>query len=517
MKKLLSILILPVLILTSCSSGKKSTSGFPIDITSVPTEAGLISGKTNTDETVNIFMGVPFAAPPVGDLRWKAPQPPLKWDGVRECVTPPPSAMQAPPNPFMMWTKEFMAPLEPLSEDCLYLNIWTPAKSTGEKLPVMVWIHGGAFTGGSGTVPLYDGEEICKKGIVYVSINYRLGVFGFLAHPELTAESPLKTSGNYGILDQIESLKWISRNIEAFGGDPGNVTIAGQSAGSFSVNALVISPLAKGLFHRAIGQSGGMFGGGPGLVNDLKASESAGVKYAEQLKAASINELRLKSAEELMKVRAQGGIVIDNIVMPDASGIFASGKQNDVPLIAGWNADDGFSMASEQNVETFRKEAEKRYGEYAPDYLKAFPAANDEDVKKYQKITSVLSFGWQNYNWVKMQSTTGKGKAYLYYFTHVPPGEPNYGAFHSAEFGYALKTLRLWDKPFTQVDWDLTEKMSSYWVNFAKTGDPNGEGLPEWPAFDKSSPKLMEFGDEVKSVPLPFKEQLEFFDKYNNR
>lgn len=516
MKRLLYFLIFPMLILAACSTGSR-TAGKTIDPSKVKTESGFVSGKQNSDASVKIFLGVPFAAPPVGDLRWKAPQPPVKWEGVRECSTPPPSAMQAPPNPFMMWTKEFMAPLEPLSEDCLYLNIWTPAKSTGEKLPVMVWIHGGAFTGGSGTVPLYDGEEMAKKGVVFITINYRLGVFGFLAHPWLSAESPLKTSGNYGILDQIESLKWISRNIAAFGGNPGNVTIAGQSAGSFSVNALMISPLAKGLFHRAIGQSGGMFAGGPGLVNDLKASEAAGVKFAEQLNAASIEELRALSAEDIMKTRGPSGITTDNIVIPSATGTFRAGMQNDVPLIAGWNADDGFSRISEQSVDAFRKEAEKRYGEYAPDYLKAFPASNGEEVMKYQKITSVLSFGWQNYNWVKMQTTTGTGKAYLYYFTHVPPGEPNYGAFHSAEFGYALNTLKLWDRPFTQIDRDLADKMSSYWVNFAKKGDPNGEGLPVWPTFNSSSPQIIEFGDEVNAIPLPFKEQLEFFDKYNNR
>jgi para-nitrobenzyl esterase len=515
MKKILLVIL--ILSLVACSSLKKSTTETKIDITSVPIEEGLVSGKTNADGTVSIFMGVPFAAPPVGDLRWKAPRPPLKWEGVRKCVTQPPSAMQSKPTPMMMWSKEFMAPEEPLSEDCLYLNIWTAAKTTSEKRPVMVWIHGGAFTGGSGTVPLYDGEEMAKKGVVFVTINYRLGVFGFLAHPELTAESPDKTSGNYGILDQIEALKWISRNIQAFGGDPGNVTIDGQSAGSFSVNALMVSPMAKGLFHRAIGQSGGMFSGNPGLVYDLKAAESAGARFAEQQKTASIAELRAKPSEELIKGRAQWGITIDNIVVAPASETFTAGRQNDVPLIAGWNADDGFSMGKGQDVETFKKEAEKRYGAYAADYLKAFPATNDEEVKKNMKITSVLSFGWQNYNWVKVQSTTGKNKAYLYYFTHVPPGEPNYGAFHSAEFGYALNTLKLWNRPFTRTDWDLADKMSSYWVNFAKTGNPNGEELPEWPAFENSSPKIIEFGDQVKSVPLPFREQLEFFDKFNNK
>ena len=205
-------------------------------------------------------MGVPFAAPPVGDLRWKAPQPVAAWEGVRACVTPPASAIQAPPKPFMCWSKEFMAPESPLREDCLYLNVWTTAKTAQDKMPVMVWIHGGAFTGGSGTVPLYDGEAMSRKGVVFVTINYRLGILGFLAHPELSAESELKTSGNYGILDQIAALKWVKENIAAFGGDPNNVTIDGQSAGAFSVNMLVVSRLAKGLFQKAIAQSGGMFG-----------------------------------------------------------------------------------------------------------------------------------------------------------------------------------------------------------------------------------------------------------------
>jgi para-nitrobenzyl esterase len=516
MKKLFFILIFPMLILAACSSGSRM-AGKKIDINRIKVESGLLSGAVNSDGTVKIFMGIPFAAPPVGDLRWKAPQPPLKWEGIRKCVTPPPSAMQSKPAPLMMWSKEFQPPEEPLSEDCLFLNIWTKAEMTGDKLPVMVWIHGGAFTGGSGTVPLYDGEEMAKKGIVFITINYRVGVFGFLAHPGLSSESLLKTSGNYGILDQIEALKWISRNIEAFGGNPGNVTIDGQSAGSFSVNALMISPMAKGLFHRAIGQSGGMFPGGPGLIYDLKAAESAGIKYAEQLGAVSIADLRAKPAEELMKARGQWRIAIDSIVIRPPSASFTRGKQNDVPLISGWNADDGVSMATRQSVEAYIKEAEKRYGTYAEDYLKVFPATSDEEVLNCLKLTTVLSFGWQNYNWAKMQSLTGTCKAYLYFFTHVPPGEPNYGAFHSAEFGYALYTLKHWDRPFTQTDWDLADKMSSYWVNFAKTGNPNGDGLPEWPAFDSNSPQVIAFGDQVKAIPLPYKEQLEFFDKFNNR
>lgn len=516
MKKIIFIIMLPLVILSACSSSG-SSSGGKINVSKVSVESGLVSGKTNTEGNVSIFMGIPYAAAPVGELRWKAPAPPVRWEGVRQCITPPPSAMQSKPVPFMMWSKEFMAPEEPLSEDCLFLNIWTPAKNTGEKLPVMVWIHGGAFTGGSGTVPLYDGEEMAKKGVVFITINYRLGVFGFLAHPELTRESPLKTSGNYGILDQIESLKWINRNIEAFGGDPGNVTVAGQSAGSFSVNALMISPLAKGLFHRAIGQSGGMFSGGPGLVYDLKSAESAGLSFARQFSDSSIAALRTLSAEELMKVRGRSGVTTDNVVVPSSTEAFREGKQNDVPLIAGWNADDGVSMGSGADIKAYIKNAESRYGEMAPEYLKLFPAGNEAELQNSVKLSSVLSFGWQNYTWARMQNETGKNKAYLYYFTRVPPGEPNYGAFHSAEFGYALNTLKLWDRPFTETDRNLAGIMSSYWVNFAKTGDPNGEGLPQWPAFNPSSPQIIQFGDEVKTMPLPFREQLEFFDSYNNR
>lgn len=509
MVRLVTLLLISALISFAPTQKAKK-----INLKKVQTEAGYISGKTGSDGTIKIFMGVPFAAPPVGDLRWKAPQPVPSWTGVRQCTTPPASAMQAPPRPFMMWSQEFMAPMEPLSEDCLYLNIWTGAVNEGEKRPVIVWIHGGAFTGGSGTVPLYDGEEMAKKGVVFVTINYRLGVFGFLAHPELTAESPLKTSGNYGILDQIESLKWIKNNIAAFGGDPGNVTIAGQSAGSFSVNALMVSPLAKGLFHRAIGQSGGMFSSGLGIVYDLKAAETAGQKYSEQLKATSIKDLRSLPAADIMKAQARSGIVIDNIVVPQANSAFEEGKHNDVPLLTGWNADDGVSMG-QINAETFRANAKKTYGERAEEFFTLFPAGNDEEAKASQKLGSQLSFGWQNYHWAGIQARTGKNKSYLYFFSRVPPGEPNYGAFHSAEFGYALHTLKKWDRPFTEWDHKLSDVMSSYWVNFAKTGNPNGEGLPEWPSYDNSDPKIMILGDKVEAKPLPNRQHLEFLDRVN--
>lgn len=501
-----------LIILLACTSRFGVTT---IDVNSVSTSAGLVSGKTTDDQAVKIFMGIPFAAPPVGELRWKAPQPVVPWTGVRPCVTPPASAMQATPKPFFCWSKEFMAPESPLSEDCLYLNVWTPAKTAQDSLPVMVWIHGGAFTGGSGTVPLYNGEQMARKGVVFVTINYRLGIFGFLAHPELSAESDLKTSGNYGILDQIAALKWVKENIAAFGGNPGNVTIDGQSAGSFSVNILMVSPLAKGLFQRAIGQSGAMFGKQFHMANSLQEAEQSGREITDKMGIRSIADLRTLPVDSVLKIPGHFGLTIDDVVIPPVYETFAAGKQNDVSLLTGWNADDGVSFGPPVNAAQFQAMANKQFGENADQYLKLFPAATDEEAAKSQKLVSQLSFGWNNYSWARMQSETGKGKSYLYFFSRVPPGEPNYGAFHSSEFGYALHTLHLWNRPFTDADYNLENIMSSYWVNFAKTGDPNGDGLPKWPAFNDQNPEVIELGDEIKAEPLPHQEQLLFFNQVN--
>jgi para-nitrobenzyl esterase len=508
------VLLLAVALLTAGSSVKHGVENEKININQVKTETGIVSGIPGGDVTVKIFKGIPFAAPPVGDLRWKPPVPASPWEGVHKCEKFRASALQSKPAPFAMWTIEFMAPVEPLDEDCLYLNLWTAAKSNGEKRPVIVWIHGGALMSGSGSVPLYDGEEMAKKGVVFITINYRLGVFGFLAHPELSGESPDGVSGNYGILDQIAALRWVKHNVAAFGGDPDRVTIAGQSAGSFSVNALMVSPLAKGLFHRAIGQSGGMFGAEPLLGQNLEKAEQSGLKFTTSLHIESLEELRKKPADELLKASGMLGIVIDGYVIPDSYATFEAGKQNDVPLISGWNADDGVSFGPLPNAEKFKTNAGKKYGDRSAEFLRLFPADTDVEAEKSQKLLNVLAFGWQNYCWAVIQTKTGKNKAYLYNFTHIPPGEPNYGAFHSAEFAYALKTLEYWNKPFVQWDHQLSDIMSDYWVNFAATGDPNGAGLPEWPAVNPGEIQVMRFGEEVEAVDLPAKEQLEFFDSY---
>lgn len=493
----------------------RAQSKAPFEI--VKTQNGLVSGIYSNG--VNVFKGIPFAAPPVGELRWKAPQTAANWKGVRKCDTFSASAMQAKPAPFMMYTAEFLAPPEPLSEDCLYLNVWTAAKSANEKRPVIVWVHGGGFTGGSGSVPLYDGEDLAKKGVVFVTINYRLGVFGFLAHPELSKEANGNEVGNYAFLDQIAAFEWVKKNIAAFGGDPNNVTLAGQSAGAFSVNVLMASPLAKGLFHKAIAESGGMFGFSL-RMKSIADAEQTGVAFAQKLQANSIADLRAKSADEILK--AGGGIsspVLDKyVIVGDMYSLFANNKQNDVPLLTGWNAGDRFPSPKTLTAEEFKADAEKKYGAFANDFLKVYPSATDAEAKESQlEVSGHMLFGWQNYTWAKLQSKHGKNKAYLYFFKHVPPqhaDKPDFGAFHSAEFGYFLHTLRNWDRPFTAVDIKLEDQMSSYWVNFAKTGNPNAKGLPEWKAFDATKPQAMIFGDVPQTEILPSKAQFEFWDKY---
>jgi para-nitrobenzyl esterase len=507
MKRITLLLLTALLLAPSCNTNR-------MDVRNVRTASGIVAGAATADGAVKIFMGVPFAAPPVGELRWKAPQAVAAWEGVRECTAPPASAMQGKPSPFFCWSKEFLIPEEPISEDCLYLNVWTPAQTGNDKLPVIVWIHGGGFSGGSGTVPLYDGEAMARKGVVFVTINYRVGIFGFLAHPDLSAEAENRVSGNYGILDQIAALQWVRNNITAFGGDADRITIAGQSAGAMSVNMLVVSPLAKGLFAGAIAQSGGMFGSDLTLGQTLPEAEASGKQLTDRL-GVSIDALRALPADSLLMIRGRYAITVDNVVIPPVRETFAQGKQNDVPLISGWNADDGVMFGPPATPEQFKQMIKMRYGANAEQFLDVFPANTDEEAAQSQKLTSSLTFGWNNYAWAKRQTETGKASAYLYYFKRVPPGEPNYGAFHSAEFGYALHTLSKWDRPFTDTDYRLEDVMSSYWVNFAATGNPNGEGLPAWPAFTNDAPAIIELGDEVRAAPLPFQKQLYFMNEIN--
>ena len=380
----------------------------------------------------------------------------------------------------MMWTEEFITPPDNLSEDCLYLNIWTPAKSAKEKLPVFVWIYGGGFSSGSAACAVYDGEEFSKKGVVFVSFNYRVGVLGFLAHPGLSSETENKVSGNYGLLDQIAALKWIRKNIEAFGGDPQKVTIAGQSAGSMSVCALVASPLAKGLFRGAIAESGGILNSS--FMRKLPDAEKSGIAFMEKMKASDISELRRKSADELIAAGGNFGLVSDGYVIPDdVFAAFKNGQFNDVAMMAGWVTGDGSLMGNKtMTPEKYKQDAIEKWGDKAEEYLKLFPGNTDDEVASSLKEFSLMQFAaLPAYLWAGFS----KNKAFIYQFSHVPvdkPEFPDYGAFHTSEVPFALHTLHLWKRPWREVDFAVEKTMNDFWVNFVKTGDPNGKGLPEW-------------------------------------
>ncbi|HVU93609.1 MAG TPA: DUF2891 family protein [Puia sp.] len=488
-------------------------AGGGLDIVRV--EGGLISGSVNSTGNIHVFKGIPFAAPPVGGLRWKAPQPVRSWTGVKSCVAFGPSPMQASPAPFSMWSEEFLIPKEPISEDCLYLNVWTGAEGPAEKRPVLVWIYGGGFVSGGSAVPIYDGEAMAKKGIVFVSINYRVGIFGFFAHPGLTKESGRRASGNYGLMDQVAALKWVQKNIAAFGGDAGNVTIAGQSAGSMSVNALVASPLARGLFKRAIGESGASFtGGNASLAN----AEGEGMKVMASLKAASLSDLRALSADQLLKSSSElRGPIIDGYVLPDAiDHIFKSGKENRVDLLTGWNQDEGLVFGPMKNAEEFRKDAHRQYGADADAFLKYYPAATEAEATASQlDLSRDMIFGVQNYEWANIQSGQGS-RVYVYRFARKPPatGEyVKYGAFHTAEVPYAYDNLSFVNRPWEQVDRALAAEMSAYWANFAATGDPNGTGLPAWDRYTMTDKRIMVLDKVSASRSLPDADALDLLYK----
>jgi para-nitrobenzyl esterase len=481
----------------------------------VRTDNGLLSGVAGNSPEVRVYKGIPFAAPPVGDLRWKSPKRAASWEGVHKAEQFSPVCEQQP----YPATSIYASAPRPTSEDCLYLNVWTAATSDKDRRPVMVWIHGGALTRGSGATPTYDGESLAKKGVVLVTINYRLGVFGFLAHPELTKESDRNASGNYGFLDQIAALEWVQKNIAAFGGDPKRVTIFGESAGSWSVNCLVATPLAKGLFQRAIGESGGNFG----PMKRLAEVEETGAKFAASVGADSIPALREKPADELLKAAATAAFPanVDGWMLPqDIYTIFATGKQNDVPVIVGSNADEGTSLSpwpANGTASNFTEQIRRRFGADADQLLQLYPAKTDDDAKaSHYASFRDISFGWQMRTWARLATKTGRSKAYLYYFSRVPPGPQSsrYGAYHASEIAYVFNNLDVSKRPWEDTDRKLAGLMSSYWVNFAATGNPNGKGLPKWPAYQQSSDTAIELGDHVQPLSNLHKPALDFFDEY---
>jgi para-nitrobenzyl esterase len=498
----------------------------------VKIDSGLVEGVAADSAGVRAFKGIPFAAPPVGDLRWKAPQPVAPWTGVRQAVEFGPRPMQGAIYSDMIFRDQ--GP----NEDCLYLNVWTPAKSADERLPVMVWIYGGGYQAGAASEPRQDGGVLARKGVVSVSMNYRLGLFGFLAHPGLTAEAG--ASGNYGLMDQIAALQWVRKNIAAFGGDPNNVTIFGESAGSYSVSALMASPLARGLFHRAIGQSGALVhaAGQKGLAQLSRArAEEHAVKFAAAAGAKSIQELRAKPAEELLKLALGDpaysfGAIVDGAVLPeDPNAIFAAGRQNDVPLLAGWTADEvrvyNTFGNKRQTAEGFRTSVQQKHGDLAAALLKLYPATTDEAAgRSAGDLADDLFIGFSTWKWLQLQEEKGHSPVYRYSFDRpvpIPPGTlingapataADVGAPHASDIGYVFGALEAAPKvPWQPEDRTLSDVMMTYWTNFARKGNPNGPGVPVWPRYGSGNGFLvMHLDTTVQPAPDSHRDRYEFLD-----
>ena len=502
----------------------------------IQVDGGRILGVTSTDDPgVVVFKGIPFAAPPVDDLRWRPPQPAEPWEGVLQADSYGSVCPQLPYAEDSFWARLQQYSPSEMSEDCLYLNVWAPAKPPAEKLPVMLWIHGGGLTRGSGTRTGYDGTALVRRGVVVVTINYRLAAFGYLAHPELSAESEHGSSGNYGILDQIAALEWVQRNIAGFGGDPDRVTIFGESAGATSVCLLMATPLADGLFHRAIGQSGGAFGPMSRLAEEYAgrpSHEAVGEVFGTALvgeEGATVEAMRAATADEVLETyerlggRAYGitRAVVDAWVLPDdVDTIFAEGRQHDVPVIVGSNADEGpplFERWVPKDFAAYAEHAESTYGELAEDFLELYPNGDTATIwDSYLRSRGQGRFAWTMNNWARqMENVTSK--AWLYHFTHVPPipDAERYGAYHAGEIVYVFDNLDL--SSFEEVrasDRKLAALMSRYWVNFAATGDPNGESLPAWASFSVDDEAFMEMAVEPVPGNHLLADEIAFFDRF---
>ena len=504
--------------------------------TQVRTAGGLVEGAAVAGGAVRAFKGIPYAAPPVGDLRWKPPQPAAPWSGVRKADAFGPRCMQARVFGDMVFRDE-------ASEDCLNLNVWTPAASANERLPVMVWIYGGGFQAGSASEARQDGERLARKGVVVVSMNYRLGIFGFFSHPELTKESPHHASGNYGLLDQSAALKWVQQNIAAFGGDPKNVTIFGESAGSFSVSAQMASPLSQGLFHRAIGESGAFFPGPNAGLPALPVAETEknGDAFGTSIGATSLAALRAKTADEILKAMTPPMMFrftpnVDGYFLPaSTASIFAGGKQAKLPLLAGWNADEvraGVVLGPRKpTAQSFAADAKTRYGDQAEALLKVYPAANDaEALESAAALAGDLFIGYSTWKWLDAHSQTGGSPVYRYSFNRKIPVAPDakvngvaatsadIGARHAGEIEYVFGTLdSIPNVAWTEDDRKLSETMMTCWSNFARTGDPNGGGAT-WPAYTKAGGyQVMHLDTTIKAAPDTNRARYELLDAIANK
>ena len=469
---------------------------------------------------VAAYLGIPFAAPPVGENRWRPPGKPASWKGERKADHFSASCRQAvTPKGFGPWSAEYVISNE-ASEDCLYLNVWTPAKSASEKLPVLFWIYGGGFNSGGSSVAIYNGAHLASKGIIVVSVNYRVGVYGFFAHPELSAESPAHASGNYGLLDQIAGLRWVHDNVASFGGDPARVTIAGQSAGAASVHHLISSPLAKGLFSQAIAQSGS----GMGLrVPDRASAEAAGKAAVDAGGASrSLAQLRKLSTTELDalvgKPGSRFGPILDGLVYPNNATVGAD--TNDTPILTGMTANEGTGLDpnyNNVNVASFNAQLNTVYGKYAKEFAVLYPAGDDKQAWVSSDALARDRGLASMYFWARDRLQHTKYPIYAYLWTHIEPGPDSarYLAFHSSEIPYIFDTLDAApQRSFTALDRKLAVELGTYWVNFVKTGNPNGGGQPEWPQLTTTDKQILEIGDTTRTRPVLDADRLKVFDLY---
>ena len=510
----------------------------------VKTANGVVEGTT-ADSGVRIFKGIPFAQPPVGDLRWKAPQPIKNWPGVRKADQFGPRAMQRP----IFGDMNFRS--NGVSEDCLYLNVWTPAKSATEGLPVLVYFYGGGFVAGDGSEPRYDGESMARQGMVALTVNYRLGVFGFLAHPELTKESPNRASGNYGLLDQHAALRWVQQNVAAFGGDPRRVTIAGESAGSISVSAQMASPLSKNLIAGAIGESGSLMGTRSPVP--LAEAERMGVEFATGIGKTSLAALRAMPAEQWLEATANAGvgrfaITIDGYFLPKLPAeMYAAGDQARVPLLLGWNSEEmNLRAITGQEPPTpgnYARAVQKLYGDRAGEVLKRYPGSTDGEVlASATDLASDRFIGYSTWKWSDLHRKTGGKPVYQYFYARPRPAmkpelgnaapglaggvvkgpaaanqpPPARGAAHSAEIEYAMGNLATNQVyAWTPDDYQVSKVTQAYFANFVKTGDPNGPGLPTWPAANQGAAQVMVLDVNPHAQPEPHRERYLLLDQIN--
>ena len=518
-----------------------AVEGFGVEKTGVVrVSEGELTGVYNRDHTVEIYAGIPYAKAPVGDLRWKEPQAPDKYKGVRECDTYGPMAVQNTNGPLygslyqILGFHKYNFSLfdnyrEAKSEDCLYLNIYKPADYSGEPLPVVFYVHGGSLTTGQSYYTEYRGDSFAEKGVIFVNFAYRLGVFGYMANEELAAESPNGTTGDYGLLDQIAALKWVHENIAAFGGDPDNITIAGESAGSSSVNALCVSPLTEGLFRRAIAESSSVLAKKPyHTFRTMERALQTGKEIMKEFGASNIAELRAVPAEQLVTTHTSNGqMTVDGYAIIEQPYLtYEKGENHEEALLNGFNAKEGdaFLLSTKATADNYVSLLKPIAGDYADELAALVPAGSITRDQKFIidaggdakgalcEVYSAAWFTYSHYLWSNYMAAQGR-PVYEYYFTKVNNSLSN---FHAGELPYAYGNLFRAKGVYDESDFELSETMQNYWINFAKTGNPNGDGLPTWEPVTKPKDKVLEFGENVAMIDDPYLKIYEILDKYQN-